>query len=278
MAPQMATGNGAGLSYIEIDPHDCAVDPKEKERHLGTEAHRRRTESMRQHGLLQPPGVGAHGPPYRVYFGNGRVLSAQELGWKTIRVVAFSKPMTEREYLLLKGIENTVRNDWTSPQVTDYLGELAATGMTQKEIAARLSMDEGLVSGHLTILRKGLPALLDAYRGGLPFTKAVIIARQEPQQAHVMLADAMSGTPAAELQQRARKNRNGNGQAQAVRVNRIKIDVGNGVTVAVSGPAIDLDGGIDAAREAARIMEKGKKDGLTAKTISKVAAEKAANG
>jgi ParB/RepB/Spo0J family partition protein len=264
------------LSYIEVDPHQCAVDPKEKQRHLGTESHRRLTESMRQHGLLQPPGVGAQGPPYPAYFGNGRILSAQDLGWKTIRVVAFSKPMTEQEYLLLKGIENTVRNDWTLPQLTDYLGELAATGMTQKEIAARLNMDEGLVSGHLTILRKGLPALLDAYRGGLPFTKTVVIARQEAQQAHGMLAEALSGTPAAELRQRARKRLNGSTKDQ-VRVNRIKIDVGNGVTVTVAGPNLSLDDGIIAVGDAKKVMEKGQKEGLTAKTISKASAERAAS-
>ena len=192
MALQMPSGDGQVGSYIVLDPQDLVVNPKEKQRHLGTEAHRRLTESIRQHGILQPPGVGAQGPPHPVYWGNGRVLSGQELGLRLIRVVALSELMTEQDYLLLKGIENTVRNDWTAWQLTDYLGELAGTGMTQKDIAARLSMDEGLVSGHLTILRKGLPALLDAYRGGLPFTKAVIIARQEPQQAHVMLADAMA--------------------------------------------------------------------------------------
>jgi ParB/RepB/Spo0J family partition protein len=271
----MANGNGV-LSYIEVDPHDCVVDPKEKQRHVGTEAHRRLTESIRQHSLLQPPGVSAHGPPYPVYFGNGRVLSAQELGLETIRVVALSKAMTEQEYLLLKGVENTVRNDWTMPQLTDYLGELAGTGMTQKEIAARLNMDEGLVSGHLTILRKGLPALLDAYRGGLPFTKAVVIARQEPQQAHAMLAEALTGTPAAELRRRARKQLNGSTRDQ-VQVNRIKIDLGNGVTVTVAGPNLSLDDGIMAVGDAKKVMEKGQKEGLTAKTISKASAERAAS-
>ncbi len=265
----MASGNGDVLSYIEVDPHLCAVDPKEKQRHLGTEAHRRRTESLRQHGLLQPPGVGTPGPPYPVYFGNGRVLSAQELGWKTIRVVAFSKPMSEQEYLLLKGVENTVRNDWTLPQLTDYLGELAATGMTQKDIAARLSMDEALVSGDLTILRKGLPALLDAYRGGLPFTKAVVIARQEPQQAHAMLAEALNGTSRKEL---VRKK---NAKPEGPKVSRIRIELPSGAVVTFAGDGLSLDDAIKAAEDAAKLLERGRKDGLTAKTISKMSAEKA---
>ncbi len=73
----------------------------------------------------------------------------------------------------------------------------------------------------------------------------------------------------------SRRRLNGSSKDQE-RSKRIRIGVGNGITVTVAGPDLSLDDGIDAADKAKKIMEKGKKENLTAKTISKASAERAA--
>src|SRR5262249_12444524 len=101
-AAQGTDGQGAG------DPAECAQerwcrvltkmvpadwpmpDPKQAGRHKGTETFRRLVESIRQFGVLQPPGVL---PDRRVAWGNGRVLAGPEAGLTEIPVVLLDRPM-----------------------------------------------------------------------------------------------------------------------------------------------------------------------------------------
>ena len=88
------------------------------------------------------------------------------------------------------------------------------------------------------------------------------------------MAAKLNGSTRDELERQSKKIRNGN--KPDVKVDRLRIDLPLGVTVTVAGKSLTLDGAIEAAAEAHKVMEKGRKDGLTAKTIQKVSADKAA--
>ena len=62
---------------------------------LGTEAHRQLIESVRLHGILQPPGVRPNG---EAVWGTGRIWLPSPLNSRRFLVVILDKEMTEAEY------------------------------------------------------------------------------------------------------------------------------------------------------------------------------------
>lgn len=266
--------NTADVTFIEVSPKSILLNPKEAARHKDTEAHARRRESIRRLGILQPPGVVAEGEFYKAVFGNGRVLNAQELNLEKITVGLFGRPMTEQEYLLRLGAENTARLDWTPFQLTQYIAELAATGMSQKEIAQSQGFDEPQVSRHRTIQLHGVEALLDAYRDGLvDFSKTFIVAKQAREDQPKWLAEALTGIKRDELQQKVRKA--ANAAAPTVKLDRVVCPLTTGTKIVVSGPSMDLHGLIDALASALESARKAAKDQIDVKTWGRVMADKA---
>jgi hypothetical protein len=73
----MADQNGELQAFIEVETDLIDVDAKEAARHEGTEASRRRTESMRRHGLFQLPVVSRYGERFQVRAGNGATREAK---------------------------------------------------------------------------------------------------------------------------------------------------------------------------------------------------------
>lgn len=271
----MSEPKTGATSFIDVSPGDCDVDPKERLRHEGTEAYQRLHKSIDQSGVLQPPGVVRSGDRFRVIWGNGRVISAQSLRHATMTVALLGTLMTEQEFLIAKGIENTVRNDWTMPQLTDYLAELAGTGMSQKEISDRLSLDAGLVSSHLTLARSGIPALIEAYRGGLEFRKAVYIARQDAQEQHRLLAEARDCTCDGLVKKHRNRAAQGKQTATATAA-RLKIHPSSAVVVTFTGKEpISVASALQASIDTTRLLEKALKDGLSASTVAKTSSERA---
>jgi hypothetical protein len=162
--------------------------------------------------------------------------------------------------------------------VSRYFKGLLDGGMTQAEIARRHSYDRGLVSTHLKIMTDGIPALIEAYEGGLiPFTSAGFIARQPAEQQHALIDEARN-TRRDDLVRRHRKPKADAPAADTSKVTRIRITLPSGVTVVLSGKDLSLEAAAQAARDAEKLIEKGRKEGLSAKTISKVSVERSKAG
>jgi hypothetical protein len=126
------------------------------------------------------------------------------------------------------------------------------------------------VSGYLTIHRKGIPSLQEAFRGGMAATTAMRIARLSPEEQHVELAKALNGATREEVKSKRRQLR-----ADAPKAASITVVTSSGRKVTAKGDDLSLEDAIEELKEAVKIMERGLKDGLSAKTISRASQERA---
>jgi ParB-like chromosome segregation protein Spo0J len=256
-----------------IDPKTLKLDPKQAARH-SPETIRRLAANIRQlNRLLQPIGVCGD----RVCWGHCRVQAYMlAKPGEPIPAIDLPKDMTEQEYLLMQLAENLLHNKPSQPELTDQIAAIKETGLTQKEIGQRLGYDEGWVSRLLDPLKLP-PRGLELYRAGkMNASQASGIVKAPSDQMHAMIEDIERGMVLTReaIRQRSKPASNG----KQVKAASIRIRLPNGNTVTVSGPNLTLDAGIDSMDEARRLAEKGRKEGLTAKTISKVSAERARAG
>jgi hypothetical protein len=144
--------------------------------------------------------------------------------------------------------------------------------MKFKEVAALIRLHPSRVTQLLSY--QGLnQAWKDAYQSGAVSADACYAAsKAESSQWDAMLQAKLSGSNAKELERMGRKTRNG---TPTVKLSRIKIELASGVSVTFAGGELSLDEAIEAASEAHKLMKKGQEQGLTAKTIQKVSADRA---
>jgi hypothetical protein len=97
---------------------------------------------------------------------------------------------------------------------------------------------------------------------------------RSPDQA-AALAAKLNGTSRDDLERAIPRK----AKAPAEKAGRIRIELVSGVTVTFAGGSgLTLDLAIEAAADAGKELRKGRDQGLTAKTISKVSAERAKGG
>ena len=122
------------------------------------------SESIRQHGILQPLSVRRVGTSYELIAGERRLRAAQLAGLTEIPCIVMS--MDDRESAMTAMVENLQRQD------LDFLEE--ATGiarlledwsMSQEQAARLLGKSQSAVANKLRLLRHS-PPVLDALRAG----------------------------------------------------------------------------------------------------------------
>jgi ParB family transcriptional regulator, chromosome partitioning protein len=265
------------MPMLETRPLDSLqLEPTQVERHRGTEAHSRLTSSIARHGMLQHPGIRPDGT---VQWGNGRLLAAIELGWNVATVVVLDTAMTEDEYLVLSLVENLVRTDLTAFQQWQGCEKLRALkpDAPLKELADQLSMIPSALT-RLLSPSKTIPEVQAALQAGaIGISDCYELSKFPADRQAEMLAKKRNGSSRDEIA--AVRRRQCAAGKPADRAGRIRIDLVSGVTITFSrSSGLTLDAAIDAAGEAARELKRGRDQGLTAKTISKVSAERAKAG
>jgi hypothetical protein len=270
----MAEVNGDALP-IEVDPKTVWLPPSQVARHERDKAKSRQlVDSIAQHGLINRPTL-IEIPPRGVLVWEAMTGVGRTMAW----MLAFpGKPMPAWHRKgcdrAVTGVDNLIHQDWEPGELMDYLLGLVEGGMQQQEIARKLGMDAGVVSGYLTIARKGCPLLLEGFRGGLiPFTTAAPIARQPLGEQFGLVEQARNGARREEVVRRTRKPK-----ADAPKARCITVITPAGSKATIKGNDLSLEQAIEELREAVKIMERGLKDGLSAKTISKASAERAKAG
>jgi ParB family transcriptional regulator, chromosome partitioning protein len=151
-------------------------------------------------------------------------------------------------------------------------------GATAEQLAERIGRSGSMMTRILS-LERCLPAVKEAAAAGLiGVSEWYEFAKCSEQQQHELLAAKLSGAvkSRSELARAGRRQRNG--QSPAVRVNRIKIELSSGATVTIAGAELSLEDAIEATADAQKRLRQGRDQGLTAKTISKVSAERAKAG
>jgi ParB family transcriptional regulator, chromosome partitioning protein len=243
---------------------------------VDAEKDRQLTESIRQHGILQPPGMLPDGTGL---FGHRRVRCGIAAGLTETLFYILDKPMTESEVRIVQATENLQRQDLTDAEIHLACKEIVALSpnMLKKDVAKQLGYDASWLCRALSP-DSLIPAAREAFLGGafgLGIAYEISKASSEQDQ-HRLLAARLAGATRDEIVREGRKPRTGTGQA--VRVAHIRCPLASGATVQISGEGISLDDAIEAMSEALKAMRKAREDGLDSKTAQAVWRDKSKVG
>ena len=138
--------------------------------------------SIRQYGILQPPGLWAdlERDCFFTIWGNRRVLCAQKLGLETLWARVFPGPLANGQADVFQLIENLQRSDLKpSEEAAGYRTLMERNGLSASGLADLLTISNAKVSKKLALLKlaPALLALIDA--GLLPETSGAELAKVE---------------------------------------------------------------------------------------------------
>ena len=109
------------------------------------------SNSLREHGLVQPIVVRAYGDRYQLIAGQRRLFAARRLGWGKVPVRVLE--VDDRQMSEIAIVENLQRRDLDPlEKAASFKHYLAAWGGTQDELAKRLSIDRSTVANLIRLL------------------------------------------------------------------------------------------------------------------------------
>ncbi len=155
-APAVATvGAQPAAGRSQAPPRELPVDlidpnPEQPRRAFDPLELARLTDSIRQHGVLQPVVVREAGDRYELVVGERRWRATQQAGLDMIPVVVAD--VERRDRLSLALIENVQRRDLNPIELGHAFQALAATGATQDEIGKRVGFERSTIANHLRLL------------------------------------------------------------------------------------------------------------------------------
>ena len=153
--------SGAGEEYPaqggkveEIEAARILPNPAQPRRTFDTEALLSLSESIRRHGILQPPVVrrlpGGRG--YELIAGERRLRAAQMAGLTLLPCIVRESSPDESAELAM--VENLQRRDLSLFEEAAAIAALCSRSrMTQEQVAARLSVRQSYVANKLRLLR-----------------------------------------------------------------------------------------------------------------------------
>lgn len=143
-----------GCHLEEIEAGRILPNPAQPRRAFDTEALLALSESIRQHGILQPPVVRRlpDGETYELIAGERRVRAARMAGFATIPCLVRESDSDESAELSI--IENLQRRDLGLFEEATAIAALCDRfHMTQEQVAARLAVSQSYVANKLRLLR-----------------------------------------------------------------------------------------------------------------------------
>jgi ParB/RepB/Spo0J family partition protein len=229
------------------------------------------TDSILQHGILQPPGVRKDGADFLIVWGHRRVRCAVAAGLKSIPVIVLDRPMTEGEFLILQWTENAARQDLSGYEQWQAAERLLShyPKWSNADLAKALSLDPSSVT-RILAARNTLPEVQEAFRKNLIGLKCVYdISKAKSEDQPPLLAAKLagnSGNAVGALGLKARKR-----AAHGPRVGRIKCQAPDAnATVVVSGDGgLDLLSMIEVMQQIVRRAKRAAEQGWDCKTFER---------
>jgi ParB family chromosome partitioning protein len=109
-------------------------------------------DSIREHGLMQPILVRKKGTGFEIIAGERRWRACQKAGLKTIEVIV--KDLADEEVFEWALIENIQREDLNPIEEAEAYRRLLETGgLTQEQLAVRVSKDRSTIANALRLLK-----------------------------------------------------------------------------------------------------------------------------
>lgn len=148
-APEDASSQRLAVVSVPLD--EIEANPFQPRKEIDPQEIAQLAESLANHGLLQPIVVRRHNGQYQLIAGERRLRAAKLAGWQSVpaRVVNAD----DRQLAELAIVENLQRKDLNALEKAEcfhrYLEEY---GVTQEELANRLSLDRSTVANFIRLL------------------------------------------------------------------------------------------------------------------------------
>jgi ParB family chromosome partitioning protein len=143
--PREARPAPGEIPVDRIDPN-----PEQPRRRFEADALAQLSDSIEQHGVLQPVVVRRAGERFQLLVGERRWRAARAAGLASIPAVVAD--VTDRDRLEIALIENVQRRDLNPIELAHAFRSLLESGKTQDEIGRRVSLDRSTIANHLRLL------------------------------------------------------------------------------------------------------------------------------
>lgn len=181
-----SASNAASETKLPIE--DIVPNPNQPRIHFNETELRELSESIQEHGVLQPLLVRKHGNGYEIIAGERRYQASKLAGLEELPVII--KDVDDEEMLALALIENLQRSDLNPvEEAKGYRQLIDASGMTQEALSKAVSKSRSAITNSLRLL--DLPEVVQQmiFEGKLTAGHARAILAVPYEDARIKLAE-----------------------------------------------------------------------------------------
>lgn len=181
-----SASNAASETKLPIE--DIVPNPNQPRIHFNETELRELSESIQEHGVLQPLLVRKHGNGYEIIAGERRYQASKLAGLEELPVII--KDVNDEEMLALALIENLQRSDLNPvEEAKGYRQLIDASGMTQEALSKAVSKSRSAITNSLRLL--DLPEVVQQmiFEGELTAGHARAILAVPYEDARIRLAE-----------------------------------------------------------------------------------------
>lgn len=183
-----ATSASNAASETKLPIEDIVPNPNQPRIHFNETELRELSESIQEHGVLQPLLVRKHGNGYEIIAGERRYQASKLAGLEELPVII--KDVDDEEMLALALIENLQRSDLNPvEEAKGYRQLIDASGMTQEALSRAVSKSRSAITNSLRLL--DLPEVVQQmiFEGKLTAGHARAILAIPYEDARIKLAE-----------------------------------------------------------------------------------------
>lgn len=183
-----ATSASNAASETKLPIEDIVPNPNQPRIHFNETELRELSESIQEHGVLQPLLVRKHGNGYEIIAGERRYQASKLAGLEELPVII--KDVNDEEMLALALIENLQRSDLNPvEEAKGYRQLIDASGMTQEALSRAVSKSRSAITNSLRLL--DLPEVVQQmiFEGKLTAGHARAILAVPYEDARIRLAE-----------------------------------------------------------------------------------------
>ena len=183
-----ATSAANTASETKLPIEDIVPNPNQPRIHFNETELRELSESIQEHGILQPLLVRKHGNGYEIIAGERRYQASKLAGLEELPVII--KDVNDEEMLALALIENLQRSDLNPvEEAKGYRHLIDASGMTQEALSRAVSKSRSAITNSLRLL--DLPEVVQQliFEGKLTAGHARAILAVPYEDARIRLAE-----------------------------------------------------------------------------------------
>ena len=147
---------GEGAAVLRIPLERIHPNTEQPRRYFEERALAGLAESIRRYGILQPISVRERGSDYEIIAGERRFRAAHLAGVKEVPCIVYAVDGERSAFLAV--MENLLREDLNMFEMAAAMDKLCREyGLTQEEVAERLSVSQSYVANKLRLLRFDAP-------------------------------------------------------------------------------------------------------------------------